>query len=212
MQKAKEQADFAKTQYCRVVNTSPPAALMDKDHKPHISAVFKWLIEDEVRTDRIVSDIACCIQVGRSPIVLTERRSHAEDLSKRLEALGYQTSTLKGGMKASQIREEKERLAEADVVIATGKYVGEGFDLPRLDTLFLVLPISWKGTLAQYVGRIHRVSDGKVEVHVYDYIDIGHPMLEKMFGRRAKGYASMGYRFEEADLSDFPKQGVITGF
>lgn len=102
-------------------------------------------------------------------------------------------------------------LEQADVVIATGKYVGEGFDLPRLDTLFLALPISWKGTLAQYVGRIHRVSDGKTEVQVYDYIDIGHPMLEKMFGRRAKGYAAMGYRFEDADPSDLPRQGVIKG-
>lgn len=209
--RAKEQADFAKTLYRCIVNTTPPAALMDKEHKPHISAVFKWLIEEETRTERIVSDITRSIQLGRSPIVLTERRSHAEDLSKRLEALGYQTSTLKGGMKASQMREEKARLEQVDVVIATGKYVGEGFDLPRLDTLFLVLPISWKGTLAQYVGRIHRVSDGKAEVQVYDYIDIGHPMLEKMFGRRAKGYAAMGYRIEEAGSGNSPRQGVMTG-
>ena len=77
-----------------------------------------------------------------------------------------------------------------------GKYVGEGFDLPRLDTLFLAMPISWKGSLAQYAGRIHRESEGKDRVTIYDYVDASLPMLERMFRKREKGYKSMGYKIE----------------
>ena len=91
-----------------------------------------------------------------------------------------------------------ERLAaippdEARVILATGKYVGEGFDDPRLDTLFLTLPVSWRGTIAQYAGRLHRLYDGKREVRVYDYADLNVPMLARMFDRRCRGYEAVGY-------------------
>lgn len=89
---------------------------------------------------------------------------------------------------------EKE-LHRVQVIVATGKYIGEGFDLPRLDTLFLALPIAWKGTLSQYAGRLHRDTEGKLEVTVYDYLDTGLPMLERMFRKREKGYKAMGYKF-----------------
>jgi superfamily II DNA or RNA helicase len=99
-------------------------------------------------------------------------------------------------------RKERERASarlvaiprdEERVVIATGKNVGEGFDDPRLDTLFLTLPVSWRGTIAQYAGRLHRLSDGKREVQIYDYADLGAPMLARMFDRRCRGYEAIGY-------------------
>ena len=90
-----------------------------------------------------------------------------------------------------------ERLADTQVLIATGKYIGEGFDLPRLDTLFLALPISWKGSLAQYAGRIHRQAEGKERVIIYDYVDYSLPMLERMFRKRLRGYEALGYTITE---------------
>jgi very-short-patch-repair endonuclease len=79
------------------------------------------------------------------------------------------------------------------VILATGKYIGEGFDDPRLDTLVLTLPVSWRGTVAQYAGRLHRLYDGKKEVRVYDFVDLNVPMLARMFDRRCRGYEAIGY-------------------
>jgi superfamily II DNA or RNA helicase len=112
-----------------------------------------------------------------------------------LDAESISSVVLRGGMRVRERRAAEARLHDAQVIVATGKYIGEGFDLPRLDTLFLVLPIAWKGTLAQYAGRIHREADGKQEVTVYDYLDTGLPMLERMFQKREKGYKAMGYQF-----------------
>lgn len=86
---------------------------------------------------------------------------------------------------------------EERVILATGRYAGEGFDDPRLDTLFLALPISWKGTLVQYAGRLHRHLPEKKEVRIYDYVDSGVPVLARMFERRLRGYRSMGYEREK---------------
>ena len=105
---------------------------------------------------------------------------------------------LRGGLGKKQRRAAAERLAaipldEGRVILATGKYIGEGFDDPRLDTLFLTLPVSWRGTIAQYVGRLHRLYDGKREVQVYDYADVNVPTLARMFDRRCRGYEAVGY-------------------
>jgi very-short-patch-repair endonuclease len=101
-------------------------------------------------------------------------------------------------MRKKQRQAVVDRLAaipreDARVILATGKYVGEGFDDPRLDTLFLTLPVSWRGTIAQYAGRLHRLYDGKREVRVYDYADLNVPMLARMFDRRCRGYEAIGY-------------------
>jgi len=96
-------------------------------------------------------------------------------------------------MRAAERKKVEECLPDAQVVVATGKYVGEGFDLPRLDTLFLAMPIAWKGSLAQYAGRIQRESEGKDKVTIFDYVDISLPMLERMFRKREKSYSTMGY-------------------
>jgi superfamily II DNA or RNA helicase len=92
-----------------------------------------------------------------------------------------------------------EQLTTSQAVVATGKYAGEGFDLPKLDTLFLALPIAWKGSLAQYAGRIHRESEGKDRVTIFDYVDTTLPMLERMFRKREKGYNAMGYKITYAN-------------
>lgn len=120
---------------------------------------------------------------------------------------------LTGGMKQKQQTEKLNALQnlkdnEERLIIATGKYIGEGFDHARLDTLFLVMPLSWKGTLQQYVGRLHRVHEEKSMVKVYDYVDQKEPMLQTMFDKRLKSYKSMGYRIidENKDTLSSTKQ------
>tara|TARA_B100000749_G_scaffold217930_1_gene172824 strand:+ start:71 stop:478 length:408 start_codon:yes stop_codon:yes gene_type:complete len=110
--------------------------------------------------------------------------------------MGISTVVLKGAMKAAERKNADNHLQSAQVVVATGKYVGEGFDLPRLDTLFLAMPIAWKGTLAQYAGRIHRESEGKTQVTIHDYVDCALPILQRMFKKREKSYKAMGYALE----------------
>jgi len=177
----------------------PPIHLKNSEKRPHISDVYRWLTEDIKRTQRIVDDIISKIVKGCHPLVLTERREHAELINQLLIKNKIQTVILRGAMRVKERKEANLKLSDTQVVVATGKYIGEGFDLPRLDTLFLALPIAWKGSLAQYVGRIHRDSEGKDQVTVFDYVDSSHPMLERMFRKREKGYKAMGYKITYAD-------------
>jgi superfamily II DNA or RNA helicase len=177
----------------------PPIHLINSEKRPHISDIYRWLTEDIKRTQRIVGDIISKIEKGCHPLVLTERREHAELINQLLIKNKIQTVILRGAMRVKELKEAKLKLTDTQVVVATGKYVGEGFDLPRLDTLFLALPIAWKGSLAQYVGRIHRDSEGKDRVSVFDYVDSSHPMLERMFRKREKGYKAMGYQITYAN-------------
>jgi len=145
------------------------------------------------RNQQIINDVTEAIKSGRHPLLLTERREHANLLLNLLEAKKLSAVVLRGAMKAKEHEDANEKLQDAQVIVATGKYIGEGFDLPRLDTLFLTMPISWRGSLAQYAGRIHRQSDGKHDTVIYDYVDIKLPMLQRMFDKRAKSYKAMGY-------------------
>jgi len=131
---------------------------------------------------------------------IPERREHLDLLATRLEPLARNLVVLRG-MGIKQRRAVAEQLAsipddEERVLVATGRYLGEGFDDARLDTLFLTMPISWKGTLAHYAGRLHRLHDHKTEVLIYDYADLEVPMLARMHGKRVKGYEAIGYRVE----------------
>lgn len=171
----------------------PPLHLTKPEERPKITDAYRWIMENEKRTQRIVSDVIDNIHEGRHPIVLTERRDHAQTLNNLLNKNGIDSIILRGAMKATEHRLVDEHLHSAQVVVATGKYVGEGFDLPRLDTLFLAMPIAWKGSLVQYAGRIHRELDGKTQVTIHDYVDCGLPMLQRMFNKREKSYKSMGY-------------------
>ena len=164
-----------------------------------ITAMYQSLSEDTVRNDLIVKDICKVVDSGRTPIILTNRTSHVTLLAEKLKTTIPNVITLTGSDTTKDKREALQRLqtispSEPLVIVATGKYVGEGFDYPRLDTLFLALPISWKGLVAQYAGRLHRENEGKKDVRIYDYIDIHEPVCDSMYRKRLKGYASIGYK------------------
>lgn len=164
-----------------------------------VTELYKELAENQFRNQFIIGDILEALSSGRTPIVLTERREHVLALEEMLSSQCKNVVTLVGTPSQKKRREALERLQaisdeEQLVIIATGKYVGEGFDYPRLDTLFLALPISWEGKVAQYAGRLHRNYPGKKNVRIYDYVDIHVPVLERMYQKRVKGYASIGYK------------------
>jgi len=160
--------------------------------------LYEGLVRDEARNEQICADVFAAAAEGRVPLVLTERTEHLEALARRLRRDSANVITLQGGMSRSDLDVALQQIAapaasEPRIIVATGKFIGEGFDDARLDTLFLALPVSWRGTIAQYVGRLHRLHDGKREVRVYDYADLDVPMLAKMFDRRCRGYESLGY-------------------
>jgi hypothetical protein len=140
-----------------------------------------------------------------SPILLTERKDHLEYFATRLQPVARHLVVLQGGMGAKAHRAVQAQLAgipssEERLVLATGRYIGEGFDDARLDTLFLAMPVSWKGTLVQYTGRLHRLHPGKRVVRIFDYVDREVPMLLRMFEKRLRGYRAIGYARGEAPL------------
>lgn len=169
------------------------------DDKQSFPAIQKSLAADEVRNSLIVDDVRKALESGRTPIVLTGIKQHVDLLAERLKSYANNVIQLTGAGTAKEKREALQRLQEipADeplVIVATGQYVGEGFDYPRLDTLFLALPISWKGRLEQYAGRLHRENDGKKDVRIYDYIDIHEPVCDNMYHNRLRAYAAIGYQ------------------
>lgn len=173
--------------------------------KPEIHDIYAALTHDKARNDMIFKDLLETIKRGRSPLVLTERTEHLKLLASRLENEVKNIIVLQGGMGVKQRKAVMSRLVnipdnEERVLIATGRYIGEGFDDARLDTLFLVMPISWKGTVQQYVGRLHRLHDQKKEVVVYDYVDGCVPILAAMFDKRQRGYESVGYSIAQNRL------------
>lgn len=164
-----------------------------------IATLYKYISEDEIRNNLIVEDICKAVNTGRTPIILTNRTAHVSVLAEKLNATIKNVISLTGAGTTREKREAMQRLqtipdSEQLVIVATGKYIGEGFDYPRLDTLFLALPISWKGLLTQYAGRLHREYEGKKDVHIYDYIDIHEPICDSMYRKRLKGYAAIGYK------------------
>lgn len=164
-----------------------------------IATLYKYLSEDEIRNNLIVEDICKAVNTGRTPIILTNRTAHVSVLAEKLKATIKNVISLTGAGTTREKREAMQRLqtipdSEQLVIVATGKYIGEGFDYPRLDTLFLALPISWKGLLTQYAGRLHREYEGKKDVRIYDYIDIHEPIYDSMYRKRLKGYAAIGYK------------------
>ncbi len=176
-----------------------PSRSPEEDRRAEFHSLYQELVDDERRTRRICDDIVESVRSGRSPLVLTERNDHLGRLAQGLEARVRHVVVMRAGMGKKQRQAVGDRLAaipreEPRVLLATGRYVGEGFDDPRLDTLFLTLPVSWRGTVAQYAGRLHRLCDGKREVRIYDYADLDVPMLARMFDRRCRGYEAIGYK------------------
>lgn len=174
------------------------------DDKQSFTELSQSLAESEIRNNLIVEDVLNVVAAGRTPIILTARTSHVELLAEMLKQHIINIIQLTGEGSAKNKRETLQKLQDIPkdaplVIVATGKYVGEGFDYPRLDTLLLALPISWKGLVAQYAGRLHRENEGKKDVRIYDYIDIHEPVCENMYRKRLKGYSAIGYRVLSKD-------------
>lgn len=186
------------------------------DQNLSFTTVAQQLAEDEYRNLFIVKDVIEALKEVRSPIILTSRTAHVEILAGLLKPHCPNVITLVGSESTKEKRQKMEQLqsipsTEQLVIVATGKYVGEGFDYARLDTLFLVSPVAWKGIVAQYAGRLHREFEGKQDVQIYDYIDIRVPVCESMYRKRLKGYASIGYKIRNNEMFDslFPTTDLI---
>jgi superfamily II DNA or RNA helicase len=164
-----------------------------------IQDVFRHLANDLARTHAIAAEAATAFQQGRKVLVLTERTEHLDVIRQALIAQAAAPFVLHGRMskkqRAALITELDMLPPEAPrILLATGKLVGEGFDHPPLDTLVLAMPVSWKGTLQQYAGRLHREHASKADVRIIDFVDIGHLALLRMWEKRQRGYRAMGYR------------------
>jgi len=169
------------------------------DEELKYGQVERILTEDESRNALIIADVQKALADNRTPIILTKFTTHVETLANLLAPHCPNVITLVGSKKEKEKREMMERLhaipaEESLVIVATGKYVGEGFDYARLDTLFIASPISWEGVLQQYAGRLHRNYETKQDVRIYDYVDVYFPVCNSMYHKRLKGYASIGYR------------------
>ncbi len=175
---------------------------MSEETGDGIQYIYATLTKDSQRNDLIFNDLLKAMNEGRSPLVLTERTEHLEEFAQRLRGFTKNIIVLRGGMSKKKLKALTEQLAaipdgEERILIATGRYIGEGFDDARLDTLFLAMPISWRGTIQQYAGRLHRLHANKKVVQIYDYVDAQVPVLLRMYERRIKGYNAIGYSVQE---------------
>jgi superfamily II DNA or RNA helicase len=178
----------------RTINTGTPLS-----DKAGIQDVFRSLADDQNRTAAIAAEVKGMVREGRKVLVLTERTNHLHDIFAALDGLVPSPFVLHGRMSRKQrsiLIAKLDALPpdSARVILSTGKLVGEGFDHPPLDTLILAMPVSWKGTLQQYAGRLHREHATKSDVRIIDFVDTGHPALLRMWEKRQRGYRAMGYR------------------
>lgn len=186
-----------------------------QEERETFTQTIQKLSEDVARNNMIVNDVKSVLQEGRTPIVLTSLTSHVRELVRLLEPSADHVIALIGADAEKEKRLALQRLqgiprSESLVIVATGKYIGEGFDYARLDTLFLALPISWKGNVAQYAGRLHRDFSHKSETRIYDYIDVHVPICDIMYRKRLHGYAGIGYgKATKTARPDADKQELI---
>jgi superfamily II DNA or RNA helicase len=172
-----------------------------------IQQVFRYLANDQGRTEAIATAIRDAVDQGRKILVLTERTNHLDAIRMALNGIVPTPFVLHGRMSRKQrtglIAALDALLQDSPrVVLATGRLTGEGFDHPPLDTLVLAMPVSWTETLQQYAGRLHREHTAKTDVRIIDFVDTGHPALLRMWDKRQRGYRAMGYRIaEQAELT-----------
>lgn len=212
--KSDAKAQIARQSFNRVLipRFTPFRALEDKTAIQYLSD----LAVDKARNQLIVEDVVSSLSEGRCPIILTKRKDHIDILAELLRPYCRNVIRLIGTASAKEKREMMERLQEIPkseplVIVATGKYVGEGFNYPRLDTLFIALPVAYSNIVQQYTGRLHREFEGKKEVRVYDYIDIHVPVLANMYGKRLKSYAPIGYSQQVSEALDPNPQNIVLG-
>ena len=190
---------FAHVVLVRPTAFAPSNATTDAAGRLLLPKLIDEIVADEVRNKMIAAEVLDAVAEGRSPVVLSERRVHLEVFESMLRDKVANIVMLRGGMGKRELKNVREKLdsipdGEPRVLLATGPYLGEGFDDARLDTLFLALPVSWRGRITQYVGRLHRRHIGKREVRVYDYVDLNAPVCNRMFDRRSAGYEALGYK------------------
>jgi superfamily II DNA or RNA helicase len=184
------------------------AFAMAPEAKPPIQEIFGALVPDEARNALIERDIMEALSAGRSCLILSHRREHCRLLAERLAKNGKAPFVLNGSQgkkeRVTILKAIQETPADKDMaVVATGQYLGEGFDCPRLNTLFMAFPVSFKGKLVQYAGRILRELPGKTTVEVYDYVDAQVPELKHMFFRRHRTYKALGFETNGDSTGEF---------
>ena len=183
-------------------NTSFNPHVLPRDSS--IQEIYSALASDDDRLELVVSDARRLLREGRAPMILTERREHLDRIAGQLDGDVPNLVVLHGGVQQKARRAALRHLSdlpcdEPRLVLATGRYIGEGFDDPRLDTLLLTMPIAWKGTVVQYAGRLHRAHPAKRDALVYDYVDDAVPVLRRMYAKRLRAYKKMGYTSNESD-------------
>ena len=177
--------------FTRMVDLSPSE---DK----HISELYRLIVDSELRNMQIVADAVDCVKKGRTPVVMTKYREHAENLYGLLQGAADHVFLLQGGKSLKARAELREKMAavsrdESMIMVAIGQYIGEGFNYPRLDTMLLAMPISFEGNIEQYAGRLNRDYEGKKDVIIFDDIDQHIPVLERMYHRRLRTYKKIGF-------------------
>jgi superfamily II DNA or RNA helicase len=198
----------------RFTSCRKPLYIIENDWS--ITDIMKHICESVSRNQMIISDVDELIKENRHPIILTDRKAHIDELKLLMKDKSYEVLELSGQLKVKERKEVLGRIKSLSddskaVIIATGKLVGEGFDLPWLDTLVMATPISWKGRVAQYAGRLHREYEGKDEVRILDYIDIHIPKLEKMYTKRLPSYKSIGYSLKTQNLNSKSEERIFSG-
>ncbi|NLY72062.1 MAG: DEAD/DEAH box helicase family protein [Tissierellia bacterium] len=211
---AKKEAELRGFDHYIIPRFTPTRMPPRKDEESnHITEAYKRISESKSRNNLIVSDVLKALNEGRTPLILTERKAHIDELVRLLKGGDFEVIILSGSLSDKERKDALTRLKEISdkerfVLIATSKLIGEGFDLARLDTLFLTMPLSWKARTIQYAGRLHRAYEGKEEVIIYDYVDIHIPQLEAMYHKRLRAYKSIGYGFRE-DNQDLNESGSV---
>ena len=195
-EKAKEQG-IQHLVYPRFTRTVPPRGVITG--KMHPNEAYEIIHNNDLRDEQIVDDVKNCVSAGRTPVVLSRYKDHSEKLYKRLKSYADYVFLMTGNNSKKEHRKILEQMRqvgndESMILVATGSLVGEGFDFPRLDTLFMATPVSFRGVVEQYAGRLNRDYAGKENVIIYDYVDNHIPMFDNMYMKRLKAYKQIGYQ------------------
>ena len=182
--------------YPRFTRTVFPRGIIKE--KIHPNEAYEILRQNTVRDEQILSDVKECIAAGRTPVILSRYKDHAERLYEQIKEYADKVFLMTGNNSKKEHKQIREQLQRTDpqetlVLIATGSLIGEGFDFPRLDTLFMATPVSFRSVVEQYAGRLNRNYAGKKDVIIFDYVDSHIPMFEKMYAKRLKAYRQIGY-------------------
>lgn len=188
-----------------------------RSQEMHINDAYMLIKDNEVRNGQIAADVKKCIDYGRTPVVLTRYKEHASLLSEKLQVYADKLFLLSGDKSKKELQKIREQMEEVSadetmILVATGQMVGEGFDCPRLDTLIMATPVSWKGIVEQYAGRLNRDYAGKKNVVIYDYVDSHIDKFDKMYGKRLKAYRQIGYQICTNISTEKQEAGAIYDF